>query len=74
MWEVLTTYNKEQTMKLFWEEGYEEGYAEGLEIGRRERLLPHIRMIMEEHNLTALQAMSVLGISESEQPKYLEMI
>ena len=75
---LLTEYNEAEQMELFREEGREEGRAEGREEGRaegaeRERV-NSIRSMMEALAMTAKQAMDVLKIPDSEQPKYLSML
>jgi predicted transposase YdaD len=67
---LLTEYNEAEQMELFREEGREEGRAEGAESER----INNIRSMMEALTMTAKQAMDVLKIPASEQPKYLSML
>ena len=79
---LLTEYNEAEQMELFREEGREEGRAEGREEGREEgrvegaerERVNSIRSMMEALAMTAKQAMDVLKIPDSEQPKYLSML
>ena len=67
---LLTEYNEAEQMELFREEGRAEGRAEGVESER----VNNIRSMMETLTMTAKQAMDVLKIPVSEQPKYLSML
>lgn len=67
---LLTEYNEAEQMELFREEGREEGRVEGAESER----INNIRSMMEMLKLSARQAMDVLKIPASEQPRYLSML
>ena len=67
---LLTEYNEAETMELFKRDYLAEGRAEGKEAER----LTSIRNLMKSLKVSAQQAMTLLGIPEAEQPKYLNRI
>jgi flagellar biosynthesis/type III secretory pathway protein FliH len=71
---LLTEYNEAEQMEMFREEGREEGRAEGRAEGAESERINNIRSMMEALTMTAKQAMDVLKIPASEQPKYLSML
>ncbi len=56
------------------EEGRAEGREEGVRAGTEQTHVEDIRNLMKNMNWTAEQAMTALGITESERASYLEKI
>lgn len=79
---LLTEYNEAETMELFKRdylaegraEGMAKGMAKGIAKGQETERLCSIRNLMKSLNVSAEQAMVLLGIPETEQPKYLNRI
>ena len=66
----LTEYDQAETMQLFKEEGREEGIKEGIKEGRIE----DVKNLMKNLKMSAKQALSSIGIPESEHSKYMKML
>lgn len=62
----LTEYDQAETMQLFKEEGREEGIKEGR--------IEDVKNLMKNLKMSAKQALSSLGIPESEHGKYMKML
>ena len=67
---LLTEYNEAETLEMFKRDYLAEGRAEGTETER----LNSIRSIMDSLNISAGEAMTILKIPASEQPKYFDRI
>lgn len=75
---LLTEYNEAETMELFKRdylaEGMAKGRAEGMAKGQEAERVNSIRNLMRSLKVSAQQAMTFLGIPDSEQHKYLGRI
>ena len=49
-------------------------YAEGVRLGKRKTTLKYIKNLMKNKHFSATEAMDALGIYESEQGKYIELL
>ena len=56
------------------EETRKEGIAIGLAQGEEKAMLNMIKHLMKSQNLSARQAMEMLGLSPTEQAKYMEKL
>ena len=79
---LLTEYNEAETMEMFKrdylaqgkEEGRIEGRNEGIIVGTENERLSNIRSIMASLKVSAQKAMTLLGIPDAEQGRYLGKI
>ena len=79
---LLTEYNEAETMEMFLAQGREEDRKEGIIVGRNEGIivgteserLSNIRSIMASLKVPAQKAMTLLGIPDAEQERYLGKI
>ena len=74
---ILTEYNEKLHEKTLRQEGREEGMEEGLIKGRREgreeeqeKMAEAVRSLMGNLNLSAEEAMKLLGLSEEDRERY----
>ena len=70
---ILTEYNEKLHEKTLRQEGREEGMEEGLIEGReeeQEKMAEAVRSLMGNLNLSAEEAMKLLGLSEEDRERY----
>ncbi len=75
---LLTEWNWDDAKEVWQEEAFEageiKGRREGEIKGRKESILHSIKTLMNNMEITAEQAMDLLGISESERKQYDELL
>ena len=78
---ILTEYNEKLHEKTLRQEGREEGMEEGLIKGRREgreeeqeKMAEAVRSLMGNLNLSAEEAMKLLGLSEEDRERYMALL
>jgi len=79
---MVTLFDQEKIMELhdyhIAEDARKDGLQQGLQKGRTEGLtegtLQSIQNLIKNMGLSAERAMTVLGVSEADQPKYAEML
>ncbi len=78
---ILTEYNEKLREKTLREEGWEDGLAQGLKQGLaqgleqgRSAMADAIRKVMADMNLSADQAMELLGITEEDREQYRSLL
>ena len=55
-------------------QAFEDTYNEGFQQGREQNLLKNARSVMDKLAYTAQEALSLLNVPASEQPRYLKML
>ena len=64
----------EDTYNEGFQQGREQGMEQGMEQGREQNLLKNAKSVMDKLAYTAQEALSLLNVPASEQPRYLKML
>ena len=75
---MVTLFDQEKIMEIHdyhvAEDARKDGLQQGLQKGLTEGTLQSIRNLITNMGLSVERAMTVLGVSEADQPKYAEML
>ena len=63
-----------QAFEDTYNEGFQQGREQGREQGGEQSLLENAKCVMDKLAYTAQEALSLLNVPASEQPRYLKML